>query len=169
LVLLAAFAASAGLAGCSLSARTTLSSAGVEAKIASELASRYGIAPPPVRCPRSIPAQIGSTFTCVVTLEGQHLHVVGAVTSSRGYFKLHPTSAVVVATTAQTEIAKDLSSIFGRPAVVTCPIPPLLVAPVGHTFECTAHVAGVDRKVVVTVANLAGGLRRRVLPYNPTG
>jgi Domain of unknown function (DUF4333) len=160
-------AATAGLAGCSLSAKSTLSSASVEAKIASELAQSYGIASPPVHCPRSMPAEVGSTFTCVATLEGQPLPVAGTVTSSRGHVEVHPTSAVVVADTAEAEMGKNLSTTFGQPVTVACPIPELLVAPVGHSFECTANVAGVNRKVVVTVTNLAGDLSYHVLAYKP--
>jgi hypothetical protein len=52
---------------------------------------------------------------------------------------------------------------------VACAIPSLLVAPVGHTFQCFAHVAGVERKVVARVTNLAGDLSYRVLPYHPAG
>ena len=167
LMALGAFAATAGLAGCSLSARNSLSSASVESKIASELANSYRIAAPPVHCPRSIPAQVGSTFTCVATLEGQPLRVVGTVTSSRGHVDVHPTSAVVVAETAEAEIGKSLSATFGQPVTVSCPIPSLLVAPVGHTFGCTANIAGVGRQVAVTVTNVAGELSYRVLPYKP--
>ncbi|HXW80149.1 MAG TPA: DUF4333 domain-containing protein, partial [Acidimicrobiales bacterium] len=144
LIVVALLGATAGLAGCSISARNSLSSASVEAKIASELATSYDIAPPPVHCPRQVPAEVGSTFTCVATLEGQHLQVVGTVTSSRGHVEVHPTSAVVVAEKAEAEIGKSLSATFGQPVTVSCPIPSLLVAPVGHTFQCTAHVAGVD-------------------------
>jgi Domain of unknown function (DUF4333) len=166
-IVVALFAATAGLASCSLSASNALSSASVEARIASQLASSYHIASPPVRCQRSIPARIGSTFTCVAILEGQHLRVVGTVTSSRGHVEVHPASAVVVAEKAEAEIGRSLSKTFGQPVNVSCPIPSLLVASVDHTFACTAHVAGVDRKVVVTVTNLAGDLSYRVLPYKP--
>jgi hypothetical protein len=169
LVGLGAFAATVGLAGCSISARSTLSAASVEAKIASELASSYGIAPPAVRCPHSVPAHVGSTFTCAATLDGQHLEVVGTVTSPRGHVEVRPTSAVVVAGTAQAEIGKSLSGTFGQLVHVSCAIPSLLVAPVGHSFQCSAHVAGVEREVVAKVTNLAGDLSYRVLPYNPAG
>ena len=48
---------------------------------------------------------------------------------------------------------------------MSCPGPQLLVAAPGHTFGCTAEIAGVERHLVVTVVNLAGDLRYLVLPY----
>jgi hypothetical protein len=155
----------AGLASCSLSPRRTLSTASVEAKIGAELATTYHIATPKVHCPRSVPATPGTRFTCTAFLDGQPLPVVATVTSTHGHFEVHATSAVVVKGAAETEISQDLSHRLGRPVSVSCPIPDLLVAGPGHNFPCTAEIAGVRRQVAVTVENLAGDLRYRVLPY----
>jgi Domain of unknown function (DUF4333) len=157
--------AAAGLAGCSLSPRRTLSTASVEAKIGAQLASVYHIIPPEVHCPKSVPATPGTRFTCAATLDGQPLQVVATVTGTHGHFEVHATSAVVVKSAAEAEISQNLSHRVGRPVSVSCPVLELLVADPGHTFRCTAEIAGVPRQVAVTVENLAGDLRYEVLPY----
>jgi hypothetical protein len=156
-----------GLAGCSLSPHSTLSAASLEAKIAAELARTYNIAPPKVNCPASVPVTPGAHFTCIATLDGQPLRVLGTVTDSRGHVQVHPASAVVVKSAAEAEISQSLSKRVGSPVHVSCPLPGLLVASPGHTFGCTAEIAGVERHVAVTVVNPAGDLRYRVLPYQP--
>jgi Domain of unknown function (DUF4333) len=168
-VLLATVLAAAGLTGCSLSTRSTLSAASVEAKISTQLARTYRIARPEVHCPKSVPATPGTRFTCTATLDGQPLRVVGTVTDHRGQFEVHATSAVVVMSAAEAEISRDLSTRVGRPVSVSCPPPELLVARPGHTFRCTADIASVERQVAVTVENLAGDLRYQVLPYTRPG
>jgi Domain of unknown function (DUF4333) len=159
----------AGLAGCSLSTHSTLSAGSVEAKISDQLARDYHITAPEVHCPRSVPATPGTRFTCTATLDRQPLRVVGTVTDRRGQFEVHATRAVVVMPAAEREITENLSNRVGGPVSVTCPAPELLVADPGHTFRCTAEIAGVKRQVAVTVENLAGDLRYRVLPYARPG
>jgi hypothetical protein len=161
--------ATAGLAGCSLSPRRSLSTASVEAEIGAQLASTYHIAPPEVHCPKSIPATPGTRSTCTASLDGQPLQVVATVTGAHGHFEVHATSAVIVKSAAETEISQNLSNRVGQPVSVSCPIPALLVADPGHTFRCTAEIAGVERQVAVTVENLGGDLRYQVLPYKPAG
>lgn len=159
-----------GLAGCSLTsikARDTLSAASVEAKIAAQLVKSYDVAAPSVHCPVSVPAQVGSKFTCTTTLDGQVLTVAGTVTGARGRLMVHPTSAIVVTSAAQAEIAKSLRTTFGQPVTVSCAAPALLVTSVGHSFGCAADVGNIRRQLVVTVTDLAGALRYRVLPYKP--
>ncbi len=164
-VVLAALTGTAGLAGCSLEAHSTVSASSVERRIASELASSLHISPPAVHCPGPIPARVGTKFTCTAVIDGQVLQVVGTVTGTHGNVEVHPSDAVIMASKAEAEIAKSLSARLGRPVPVSCDVPPVLVAPVGHSFECTATIAGVRRRIVVTVVNLSGELSFRVLPY----
>jgi len=167
-MLIAASAAMGGLTGCSLTASSTLSAASVEAKISAQLAGTYDIPPPKVKCPASIPAKVGSRFTCTTTLYGQPLEIAGTVVDSRGHIHVRPKSPIVVTSTAESEIAKSLSATFGHTVTASCRLPPLLVAEPGHTFGCTAAIAGIERQVVVTVTKVPGVLRYRVLPYKPT-
>jgi len=162
-------AAVAGLAGCSLSPHSTLSAASLETKISSELARTYKIPPPEVSCPASVRATPGTHFTCAATLEGQSLRVVGTVTDDKGHVQVRAASAVVVKSGAEAEIGQSLSRKVGQPVPVACAMPQLLVADPGLTFSCKAELAGIERQVAVTVVNLAGDLRYRVLPYRAAG
>ncbi|MGH9106106.1 MAG: DUF4333 domain-containing protein [Acidimicrobiales bacterium] len=158
-------AASLALPGCSIKARDTISAQGVESSISSQLAKNYHVHRSPVHCPPRVPAKVGTTFTCRATLDGQVLRVHGRVTDGNGQVELKPASAVVVTSSAVTKIAHGLEGKFNEPVSVACPVPALVVAPVGHVFRCVAHVGTVVRQVVVTVADMAGRLRYRVLPY----
>jgi Domain of unknown function (DUF4333) len=162
--------ASLALGGCSLDsikAKSSISAGSVEAKIAGKLAKTYDVARPPVRCPASIQAQVGAKFTCTATLDGQVLKVDGGVTGSKGQVEVRPASAVVVRATAEDELGSNLESAFGEPVTVSCSIPAILIANPGGHFDCTAHVGRIERQVIVTVTNLAGALRRRVVNYRP--
>jgi hypothetical protein len=159
----------AGLTGCSLSPHSTLSAASIEARISSELARTYKVPPPPVSCPASVRAVAGTHFTCTATLEGQPLRVIGTVTDDKGHVEVRAASAVVVKSAAEAEIGQSLTRKVGRPVSVSCAVPQLLVADPGLAFGCTAEVAGVERQLAVTVVNLAGDLRYRVLPYHSAG
>lgn len=164
-----ALAAALVLAGCSIKARDTVSAASLEADIAGQLARSYGIAKPPVHCPRSVPAEKGSKFTCTAELDGQALLVNGKVTGPRGQVEVKPASAVVVTEHAEAELAKRLEKTFHLHVGLTCAAPALLVATPGKHFGCTAHLGTVERQLVVTVTGSAGALNYRVLPYkSPT-
>jgi Domain of unknown function (DUF4333) len=163
----AAFLAMAALAGCSLSAHSTLSGSSVEAKIASELAKTYDIAPPKVSCPASVRATVGTRFTCTATLDGQRLGVVGTVTDDHGHVEVRSSGVVIAKSGAEAELSRSLSKEVGHPVSVSCPLPTLLVAAPGHSFACTADIAGVERHIAVRVVNRAGDLSYRVLPYRP--
>lgn len=161
----------AGLAaGCSLTSirpRDTLSAASVEGKIAAQLARSYGVGAPKVKCPVSVPAQVGTKFTCTTKLDGQVLRVAGTVTGPRGRVAVHPTSAIIVTSAAEIQIGKSLSSTFKlQVTTVSCAAPPVLVTSPGHSFRCTAEVGSNRRQVVVTVTDLAGTVSLRVLPYS---
>ena len=80
--------------------------------------------------------------------------------------KSGPPAPSCVKSAAEAEIGQSLSRKVGRPVSVSCAVPQLLVADPGLAFGCTAEVAGVERQLAVTVVNLAGDLRYRVLPYH---
>jgi hypothetical protein len=150
----------AALAGCSLTSikgRDTLSATSVEAKIAAQLTRNYPVAPPKVDCPLSVPARVGSKFSCTTKLDGQVLSLAGTVTST-----------VIVVSAAEAQIGKSLARTFKAAATdVSCGTRALLVTSPGRTFTCAAVIAGTHRQVVVTVTNLAGAVAMRVLPYKP--
>jgi Domain of unknown function (DUF4333) len=147
------------LAGCSLSPSGTLSAAGIEAKIAADLARTYRVVPPRVDCPAGVSDSTGTHFTCTTTLDGQPLRVAGTVTGPGGHVEVHAAGVVVVKSGAETKIGQSLSKKAGRPVSVSCALPPLLVANPGLGFGCTAEIAGVEHHLAVTVVNLAGDLR----------
>jgi hypothetical protein len=157
------------LAGCSIKAKSTVSPASVQRQIASQLAGTYHVALPPVHCPASIPAQVGTRFKCTVEVDRQVLGVNGKVTGTHGQVVVRPASAVVNVAAAEVGIARHLTRTFGQPVSVGCQAPALLVAAPGHSFSCTAHVGAIARQVVVSVSNLNGALAYRVLPYHPSG
>ena len=162
--------ASLALGGCSLDsikAKSSISAGSVESKIAGKLAKTYHVARPPVRCPAGIQAQVGAKFSCTATLDGQVLKVDGGVTGSKGQVEVRPASAVVVKAKAEDELGANLESAFGEAVTVSCSIPAILIANPGRHFDCTAHVGRIERQVIVTVTNLAGALRRRVVNYRP--
>ena len=108
--------------------------------------ARYDVPPPEVNCPLSVPARVGTHFTCTATLDGQPWRVVGTVTDAHGAMsRCGPTSAVVVVATAEAEIGKSLSRTFRRPVHVSCAVPSLWWPTRGLAFGCTADVAGVER------------------------
>jgi hypothetical protein len=160
-------AGSAGASGCSLQATSSLSAKSLETMVARELATNYHMRPPAVHCPAGIPDKIGSKFACRARIDGQPLTLAGTVTGTHGAVMLHPTSAVVTISVARQKLAASLAKTFGRPVTVVCSAPPLLVAKAGGVFRCTAQVAGIRRQLVVTVTDLEGHLRYRVLPYQP--
>jgi len=160
----------AALAGCSLTsikARDTLSATSVEAKIAAQLMRSYAVPSPKVECPGSVPAQVGSKFTCTTKLDGQDLALAGTVTGSHGHLVVRPTSTIIVTSAAEARIGKSLARALRVPVTdVSCGARALLVISPGHTFGCAADIAGTPRNVVVRVTNLAGAVTLRVLPYN---
>ena len=162
-------AASVGASGCSLQATSSLSARSLETLVARILATSFDIRPPAVRCPEGIPDKIGSKFTCRASIDGQPLELAGTVTGNHGAVRLQPTRAVVAVNVARQRLATSLAKTFGHPVTVACSAPTLLVAKVGGVFRCTAEVAGIERQLVVTVTDLQGHLRYRVLPYRPPG
>jgi hypothetical protein len=165
-------AAVAALGGCSLTsikARDTLSARSVEAKIASQLTRNYAaVRSPKVDCPLSVPARVGSKFSCTTRLEGQVLALAGTVTGPHGRLVVRPTSTIIVVSAAEAGIGKSLRRTFKTEVTdVSCGARALLVISPGRTFACTAAVAGTNRQVVVTVTSSAGALALRVLPYKP--
>jgi hypothetical protein len=161
----------AALAGCSLTsikARDTLSATSVEAKIAAQLTRNYAVPSPKVECPVSVPARVGSRFSCTTRLDGQVLVLAGTVTGAHGRLVVRPTSTIIVVSAAEAQIAKSLARTF-KVAVTdaSCGTRALLVTSPGRTFGCAAVIAGTHRQVVVRVTNLAGAVALRVLPYNP--
>jgi len=158
-------AATLALSGCSIKARDTVSAASLEAKIAAQLASTFRITKPEVHCPKSVLAQAGSKFTCTTALYGQALEVKGEVTGSRGQVEVKPANAVVVTANAESELANKLRPTFHHPVVVSCAVPPLLVASPGRGFSCTATIGNIKRQLAVSVTGDAGALSYQVLPY----
>ena len=160
-----ALAAGLVLASCSIKARDTVSAASLEADIGNQLAGSYRVTKPPVHCPRSVPAQAGSKFTCTTTLDGQALKVKGSVTSSSGQVEVEPATPVVVTKDAEAELRKRLEGTFHQAVSLACEIPALVVANPGRHFVCTAMVGTIRRQLAVTVTGSAGALSYRVLPY----
>jgi len=149
----------------------------VETDIATQLAATYHVAPPPVRCPKAVPAHLGARFSCLTSLDGQSLTVTAEVTSARGAVTIKPAAAVIVMSAARGEIGAELEraverELQGGPPlavrVLSCATPGLVVARRGRAFTCTADLGGVARQVVVTVTSPAGALRLLLLPYKPT-
>ena len=153
------------LAGCSIKARDTVSAASLEADIAGQLATSYQIPKPPVKCPRAVPAQVGSQFTCTATLDGQSLMVNGHVTGPHGRVEVKPAAAVVVTKAAERDLSKRLERTFHQAVALKCRAPALLVATPGRSFGCTATVGTIERQLVVSVTGHSGTLSYRVLPY----
>jgi hypothetical protein len=155
------------VSGCSIKARDSVSATSVEADIATQLVANYHVARPEVHCPVAIPTEVGTKFTCTVSLDGQVLNVEGRVTGARGQVEVHPASALVVTSAAEADMTTTLEKAVGQPVRVSCPVPALLVAHPGHVFVCTAEVGSIARRLIVTVTDLAGALRYRVPPYEP--
>lgn len=153
------------LGGCSIKARDTVSAASLEADIAGQLAMSYHIPKPPVNCPRSVPAQVGSTFTCTATVDSQSLKVNGKVTGTRGQVEVKPATAVVATKAAEADLAKRLKKTFDQAVRLKCQAPALLVATPGRSFGCTVMVGTIKRQLVVSVTGHSGALSYRVLPY----
>lgn len=160
-------AAAASLPGCSIKARDMVSVKSLQAKIAAQLAATFSIAKPAVRCPSAVPAQAGSPFSCRTALYGQPLVVKGKVLGSRGQVEVKPADAVVATSQAEAMLADKLSGVFRQRAVVSCRLPPLLVAAPKRRFACTATLGKVKRQLVVTVTASSGALSYKVLPYRP--
>jgi len=169
--LLGGLAAVAALGGCSVTsikARDTLSASSVEAKIAAQLTRNYAVPSPKVDCPLSVPARVGSKFSCTTKLDGQVLALAGTVTGPQGRLVVRPTSTIIVVSAAEAHIGKSLARTFKAAVTdVSCGARALLVTSPGRTFACAAVIAGTHRQVVVTVTNRAGAVALRVLPYNP--
>jgi hypothetical protein len=108
--------------------------------------------------------KVGTHLTCTTELDGQTLAVTMTITGAHGQASLRPTSAVVTKGTAEAHLATSLAGKL-KGVQVFCAGPALLVVPPGHSFNCQADAAGVQRQVVVTVANVSGRLHYRVLRY----
>jgi hypothetical protein len=168
---LGGLAAVAALGGCSVTsikAHDTLSASSVEAKIAAQLTRNYAVPSPKVDCPLSVPARVGSKFSCTTELDGQALALAGTVTGPHGRLVVRPTSTIIVVSGAEPQIAKSLARTFKAAVTdVSCGARALVVTSPGRTFSCAAVIAGTHRQVVVTVTNREGAVALRVLPYNP--
>lgn len=137
----------------------------MEGSIAKDLASSYDISRPLVRCPSHVPDRVGTVVTCTTELDGQALSVTVNVTAAHGRAHLTPTSAIVAKGKAESQLAASLAPKLGAAVQVFCPGPALLVVQAGHSFRCTVDTGGKQRQLVVTVTNISGGLRYRMLPY----
>ena len=160
---LVAMAATA--AACSSAAPRTIDATSAARQISAQLASRYKLAPPPVSCPSGVQARPGRTFICTTTVEGQPLRMNATVTTASGRFSVQPAEPLLVATTVAAQLATEITRRAGRTATVTCPPPSVIVAPVGHTFDCSAVFAGqAARKVTVTVVDGRGDFSFQLAP-----
>jgi len=142
-----------------------VSTGALEASIARDLAANYHIPRPLVHCPSHVPDRTGTKLTCTTELDGQSLDITVSVTSSHGRARLAPTSAIVGKGAVEDQLADQLAGKLGHGVQVFCVGPALLVVKPGHSFGCAADTSGIQRQLVVTVTNLSGMLRYRVLPY----
>jgi hypothetical protein len=156
-----AVAAAALASACGVGPRRTLDARSIEARIASEIASQYQLAPAliSVACPKGTPAQAGRTFSCTATLADQPLPIDGKVIDSRGRYTLEPTAAVLIPAHLVPMLEARIAADLGAAATVDCGPKPVLVLLAGATFGCTATVRGRTRPVTVTVEDLQGHVR----------
>lgn len=153
-------------AACGVSPRTTLDAGDSEKRISSELAARYAVAAPPVRCPSSVPDRPGTQFVCTASLDGQRLSLVATVSAPNGSFGLAARQAVVPLAAAETQLQEQIQRSTGHRPSVSCPSAhSLLVVAVGGSFACTAAFAGEpSRALTVTVVDTTGHFRLDLAP-----
>ncbi len=158
-------AVAASVAGCSSAAPRTIDPASAARQIAANLADRYKVNTPAVTCPSGVAARPGQSFICTTTLEGQPLRMKASVTSASGRFTVQPADPILVSKTVAAQLSAEITQKAGRPATVTCPPPAVLVAPVGHRFDCSAAFSGQQaRTVTVTVVDTRGDFSFQLAP-----
>jgi Domain of unknown function (DUF4333) len=154
--LLALFGAASLFASCGVTHRT-LDAASVEREIAQQVATRYSIPAPTVKCPSGVRQTKGQTFICTATIEGQTLHLEGTVGAGGGQFTVAPREAIISVSSQTARLADDIASHTHTAPRVDCGPHTVLIVPVGHTFTCTATFPGEPpRPVTVKVLDLRG-------------
>ncbi|MHB1533719.1 MAG: DUF4333 domain-containing protein [Acidimicrobiales bacterium] len=153
-----AAAATAAALGVALSAcSSSLSVAGTERQIAAQLTAQYQVGKPVVACPAHLRAASGARFVCTASIEGQPLPI--DVTYTGGHLADYPAAAVLAVPHAVAVLRSDIAAqVGGAPPAVDCGGHTLLVVAPGHTFSCTATIAGQSRQVTATVRNLQGAV-----------
>lgn len=143
--------------GCSSGPSRTINASSAGNQISAQLASRYHVAPVPVRCPSGVGARSGRTFVCTASLDGQQVRMEATVTSGSGTFAVEPVEPILVPASVADQLGKRISARIGQAVTVTCPGGAVLVVPVHHSFTCQASLPGeAGRPVVVTVVDHQG-------------
>lgn len=153
-------------AACGVSPRTTLDARVSAERISSQLAARYAIPAPLVRCPPGVPDRPGTRFVCTASVDGQPLTLDATVSAASGAFGVAARQAVVPLAAAESQLQEQIQQSTGHRPSVSCPSDhPLLVVAVGAAFGCTAAFPGeASRALTVTVVDTTGHLRFDLAP-----
>jgi hypothetical protein len=128
-------------------------------EIARSLEKTYAVDVGPVRCPDSVRAEDGRTFTCSVTISGQPLTVDVRQRGDEGDLRVVPTAAVLRTAQVQADLLDELADrLHDREAKADCGHDPVRVVPPDRSFECRVSAGGVIRVVIVHVRDVNGSL-----------
>ena len=153
----AAVVISALLGACSDQAKLDMDEAG--AQIASSLEATYDLDIGAVRCPDSVPAEEGRSFTCTAPVGGQPLTVRVRQRDDDGALRVTPTAAVLRVAEVQADLLERLADRLDDPdARAVCGPAPVRVVEPGRAFECKVAAGGTTRSVVVRVRDVDGSL-----------
>jgi hypothetical protein len=147
----------AALAGCSNQAKLDMAKA--RSEIARSLSSTYAVDVGPVRCPGSVDAEDGGTFTCTVTISQQPLTVDVHQRGDEGTLRVVPTAAVLRTAQVQADLLDRLAGqLHDDHAKADCGHDPVRVVVPGRSFECRVGAGGSIRSVIVHVRDVNGSL-----------
>jgi hypothetical protein len=146
-----------GLAACSNQAKLDMARA--RGEIARSLSSTYAVDVGPVRCPGSVEAEDGGTFTCTVTISGQPLTVDVRQRGDDGSLHVATTAAVLRTAQVQADLLDELAArLHDKDAKADCGHDPVRVVVPGRSFECRVSAGGSIRPVIVHVRDVNGSL-----------
>jgi hypothetical protein len=145
------------LGACSDQAELDMDRAATE--IASSLEATYDLDIGPVRCPDSVPAEEGRSFTCTVQVGGQPLTVRVGQRDDEGALRVTPTAAVLRVAEVQADLLERLADRLDDPdARAVCGPTPVRVVEPGRAFSCKVAAGSTTRSVVVRVRDVDGSL-----------
>jgi hypothetical protein len=116
-----------------------------------------------VRCPDSVTAEAGRTFTCSVSIAGQPLRVEVHQRGDDGELRVVPAAAVLPLAEVQADLVEQLADRLDDPdARADCGQEAVRVVVPGRSFECEVADGDTMRRVVVHVRDADGSLTYRL-------
>jgi hypothetical protein len=150
------------LVACALGAcggQAHLDMARARSEIARSLSSTYAVDVGSVRCPRTVDAEDGGTFSCTVTISGQPLTVDVRQRGDGGNLRVTPTAAVLRVAQVRADLLDRLAAqLHDEDAEADCGHDQVRVVVPGRSFECRVSAGGAIRPVNVHVRDVNGSL-----------